>query len=163
MIQIISRQILLTPEHNKTNIRVPFRLAQAWNALFIHTCYDPKIVSDEAFARQQIEAGIRRYIPEQFRGRFGQWKDYMPVVNFITLSLDYEDEYIGCAHRHSPDQSHIISSSYSSPGFYRHAVLPGNWECVLNCHAVVDSSVIYTIQVFCADKDEELHDHIQAF
>ena len=163
MKSIVDRQIFLTPEHNKTNVQIPFRVEQDFDALFIRTRYVPKIVADEALARQQIEAGIRRYVPKQDRERYGRWQDYLPVWNFITLSLDFEEEYIGCAHRHSPDQAHIISAAYSSPGFYRHAVLPGLWKCELNCHAVVDETVTYTLQVFGAEKDEELHDHIQAF
>ena len=81
----------------------------------------------------------------------------------MTFSLDHEDEYIGCAHRHSPVMDHIISKEYSSPGFFRHAVVPGRWNCVLNCHAVVDEEVTYSLQVFGAGENEELHDYVQAF
>ncbi|MBQ6502790.1 MAG: hypothetical protein IJI57_02630 [Flexilinea sp.] len=160
---LISHTQILTPSDNKTNIDIPFRLRQSFPALFIRTKYDPKIVTDENLSRQQIEAGIKRYIPENAREQWGQWEDYMPVLNFVTLSLDYEEEYVGCAHRHSPVQDHIISENYSSPGFFRHAILPGRWNCSLNCHAIVDQTVTYTLELYGAEENEELHDHIQAF
>ena len=163
MITLLDRRVVLHPEHNKTNIDIPFLIPEAYHALFIRTAYSPKIVADEEFARKQIEAGVARYIPESAREKFGQWRDYLPVVNFITLSVDCEEEYIGCAHRHSPVMDHIISAEYSSAGFIRHAVTPGTWKCVLNCHAVVDESVTCSVQVFGADRNEELHDYVQAF
>ena len=160
---LLDKTILLKPADSKTNLDFPMTISREYAALFIRTAYDPKIVADEELARQQIEAGAKRYIPEEALKNLGSWRNYLPVLNFVTLSLDYEDEYIGCAHRHSPVQDHIISQSYSSPGFYRHAVLPGVWRCVLNCHAVVDELVTYSLRVYGAEENEELHDHIQAF
>ena len=119
-------------------------------------------VKGEAYAKE-IEAGIAKYVPENARAEYGNWKDYLPLVNFVTFSLDYEDEYIGCAHRHSPVMDHIISPDYSSAGFIRHKILPGVWNCVLNCHAVVDDVVTYSLKVYGADENEELHDYVQAF
>ena len=160
---LLDQTLILHPEDNKTNIDLPFSLTRSYSALFIHTAYEPKIIRDEAFSRQLIEAGIERYIPDNAKERWGNWRDYLPVMNFITLSLDHEKEYIGCAHRHSPVQDHIISASYSSPGFLRYDVTPGRWNCVLNCHAIVDKNVTYTLQVYGAEENEVLHDHIQAF
>ena len=160
---LLDQTLVLHPEDSKTNVDLPFFLSRPFAALFIRTSYEPKIVADESLSRKLIEAGIERYIPENARERWGKWRDYMPVLNFITLSLDHEDEYIGCAHRQSPVQDHIISASYSSPGFLRHEIDPGEWNCVLNCHAVVDENVTYRLRVYGAEESEELHDHIQAF
>ena len=160
---LLDKTICMTPADSKTNIDILLNIPKEYAALFIRTRYDPKIVADEELARQQIEAGAKRYVPEQDLKKFGSWRNYLPVLNFVTLSLDHEDEYIGCAHRHSPAQDHIISPAYSSPGFIRHAVSPGTWHFVLNCHAVVDALVTYSLQVFGAEENEELHDHIQTF
>ena len=153
----------IVPADTKTNIDIPLKISRPYHALFIRTAYEPKIVSDLEFARQEIEAGIAKYVPENARAVYGNWKDYLPLVNFVTFSLDYENEYIGCAHRHSPVMDHIISPDYSSAGFIRHKILPGTWNCVLNCHAVVDDVVTYSLKVYGADENEELHDYVQAF
>ena len=153
----------IVPADTKTNIDIPLRISRPYHVLFIRTAYEPKIVSDLEFARQEIEAGIAKYVPENARAVYGNWKDYLPLVNFVTFSLDYENEYIGCAHRHSPVMDHIISPDYSSAGFIRHKILPGTWNCVLNCHAVVDDVVTYSLKVYGADENEELHDYVQAF
>ena len=160
---LLDRTIRIVPADSKTNIEIPLEITEPFYALFIQTSYSPKVVSDPELARREIEAGIAKYVPEYARAEYGCWKDYMPLVNFVTFSLDYESEYIGCAHRHSPVMDHIISPRYSSAGFIRHAVLPGKWNCVLNCHAVVDSEVTYMLKVWGADENEELHDHVQAF
>ena len=160
---LLDRTIKIIPADNKTNIDIPLKVTKPFHALFIRTKYEPKIVADEEFARKEIEAGIAKYVPESARAEYGNWRDYLPLVNFVTFSLDYEDEYIGCAHRHSPVMDHIISPEYSSAGFIRHAVEPGIWNCVLNCHAVVDDVVTYSLKVYGADESEELHDYVQAF
>ena len=160
---LFSQTLTITPDDNKTNITVPVVLRRSYAALLIRTNYDPKVVADCEFARQAVEAAISRFIPAEARPVWGRWEDYMPVVNFITLSLDYNDKYIGCAHRHSPAQDHIISAVYSSPGFIRHEAAAGTWRCVLNCHAVVDAAVKYSLNIYGAEEGEKLHDHIQAF
>ena len=160
---LLDRTIKLVPSDSKTNIDIPLRVNEHFYALFIRTEYGPKIIEDLEFSRREIEAGISKYIPEEAREKYGCWKDYLPLFNLVTFSLDYEDEYIGCAHRHSPVMDHIISPDYSSPGFIRHAVIPGLWNCVLNYHAVVDDPVTYSLKIYGADENEELHDYIQAF
>ncbi len=159
---LLDRTIKIRPADSKTNIDIPLQISEPFHALFIRTAYEPKIVADLDFARKEIEAGIAKYVPENARAEYGNWKDYLPLVNFVTISLDYEDEYIGCAHRHSPVMDHIISPDYSSAGFIRHAILPGVWNCVLNCHAVVDDTVTYSLKVYGAEENEELHDYVQA-
>ena len=160
---LLDKTIKLTPSHSKTNIDIPFEIPRPFHALFIKTAYTPKIISDMEFAREQIEAGIAKYIPESARKEWGNWQNYLPLTNFVTLSLDCGEEYIGCAHRHSPVMDHIISTDYSSAGFIRHAVTPGTWYCVLNCHAVVSDIVTYSLKVYGAEENEELHDYVQAF
>lgn len=163
MIRIFENTFTLTPAESKTNVVVPLDVPRDFTALLFCTEYEPKIVADQVSARKAVEAAIECFIPEEARPVWGRWQDYMPVVNFITLSLDCGETYIGCAHRHSPVQDHIISASYASPGFVRHAACAGSWRCVLNCHAVVDEAVRYTLRVYGADENEEIHDRIQAF
>ena len=160
---LFDRTINIHPDDSKTNIDIPLEITEVFSALFIQTEYTPKIVEDRDLSRREIEVGVARYIPEYDLAEFGRWEDYMPLVNFITLSIDCGDEYIGCAHRHSPVQDHIISPVYSSPGFFRHTIRTGGWNFVLNCHAVIDKTVRYRLQVWGADENEELHDRIQAF
>jgi len=160
---LLDRSIKIVPSDSKTNIDIPLKVAGSRYALLIRTAYSPKIVNDPELARREIEAGIKKYVPEYARAKYGRWEDYLPLVNFVTLSLDYEDEYIGCAHRHSPVMDHIISPGYSSAGFIRHAVDAGIWNFVLNCHAVVSDPVTYDLKVYAADENEKIHDYVQAF
>ena len=160
---LLDRSIKIIPADSKTNIDIPLKITEPYHALFIRTAYTPKIIEDLDYARREIEAGIAKYVPESARAEYRNWKDYLPLVNLIIFSLDYEDEYIGCAHRHSPAMDHIISADYSSAGFIRHAIVPGTWNCVLNCHCVAVDPAVYSLKVYGADENEELHDYVQAF
>ena len=63
-------------------------------------------------------------------------ESYLPVKNFVTLSLDSSREYIGAIHRQSNKQELVVSSDYSSPGFFKTDIVKGEWKIMLNVHSV---------------------------
>lgn len=144
---ILDQKYLFVPESSKTNFPVPFFLRKDYHSMIIACHYQPKEVSDLDLCRKEIEAGLQQFLPADQMAEFGNWQSYLPLVNFITLSLDFGSLYIGCAHRHAPSQRHIISSEKSSPGFIPHAPQAGNWRAVLNVHAVISNPVEYSLQI----------------
>ncbi|MDR1903113.1 MAG: hypothetical protein LBQ88_12650 [Treponema sp.] len=134
-------------EDSKTNRCISIPLKEKFDALEFICSYTPKALSDETEAKRLIETGIAVYVPPEYIGQYGIWRDYLPVVNLLTLSIDYNETYVGCAHRHAPEQRHIISAGFSSPGFLKQPALAGNWRAVINVHAVVSNEVQYRLQV----------------
>lgn len=78
----------------------------------------------------------------------------MPLNNHLTLSLDYNDEYLGCAHRHPNKQKHIISPEFSSPGFLKHKIQMGSWKAVINLHHIAGGNVDYHIKISGIDGED---------
>ena len=147
---IVDQEICFHPEDSKTNLKIPFTLNHDYQRLVIHCAYAPKNVEDMVLAESEVKKGIEKYIPKEYRAGYGDWKSYLPVLNFVTFSLDHEGEFLGCAHRHAPIQDHTISADSSTPGFLAHAVKAGQWIAVLNVHAVVSPSVKYHLQITAA-------------
>jgi hypothetical protein len=100
-----------------------------------------------------LKEGSLRFVPEEYRKGIGPPEQFLPsVVSLITLSLDYNGRYLGCAHRHAPEQRHIISADFSSPGFLRQPALAGDWQAVINVHSVVCGEVRYHLRVLAHDE-----------
>jgi hypothetical protein len=146
---ILDEVILLHPEDSKTNVCIPFSLKKDYRSLEIICSYEPKNCDDNEKAKEMILEGLETYVPPEYREQCEPWEIFLPsVVSLITFSLDSPGKYLGCAHRHAPEQRHFISGDFSSPGFFRHFPRPGGWRAVINVHAVVSSEVAYHLQIF---------------
>ena len=112
-------------------------------------------------AKQLILEGLDSYSAPGYSGlqslqnHYGPLENFIPsVVSLITLSLDSEGEYLGCAHRHAPEQRNIVSAEFSSPGFFRFSPAAGNWRAVINVHAVVSPEVRYRLQILAYEGEK---------
>lgn len=160
MICLFEKNVILTPSLSKTNVEIPFRITEDHPALMFSAAYSPKSVEDMDLAKREIEAALKKFIPDERRDRYGTWEDYAPLVNLVTLSLDRDGHYIGCAHRHAPVQKHIISAGYSSPGFYRCPHTSGDWRAVINVHAVVSPEVRYELKIYALTEEEAARERL---
>ena len=137
----------LTPEQSRTNILVPFTVPCEFERLELRCQYSPKVVEDPAVAFQQIESCIQKYVRPEERPEVIRIEDYDIPVNFVTLSLDCGTEYIGCAHRHAPEQTIFVGAQGATVGFFAHPIVPGEWRAVLNVHAVISNTVEYGLTI----------------
>ena len=72
---------------------------------------------------------------------------FMPLLNLVTLSLDDSRSYRGAAHRQAAFQEHIISEKSASPGFIKGKIEKGQWQIVLNVHALVTEKCVCEIKI----------------
>ncbi|MDR1636382.1 MAG: hypothetical protein LBR93_03505 [Treponema sp.] len=152
---LLDRLILLHAGDAKTNVCVPFPVERDFESLEFVCAYGPKGYDDEDAARIMIEDGVRRFVPEEYRKGLEPLDRFLPsVTSLVTLSIDYKGRYLGCAHRHAPEQGHIISGNFSSPGFFRQPALAGNWRAVINVHSVVSGELRYRLRVLARDGSE---------
>ena len=157
---ILDRTIILHPEDSKTNVFIPFSLRKDYSSLEFVYSYEPKNCEDREKARELLLKGMETYVPAEYRGRLGSFgspgfiEDFLPsVVNLLTLSLDAPGRYLGCAHRHAPEQRHTVSAEFSSPGFFRHPPTAGDWRVLINVHAVVSRELRCRLKIL-AYKDK---------
>lgn len=132
---ILTKNFHFTAKDNKTHVSMPFSINREYAALHVRCRYSPKTLEELSLAEELAREAIRKYLSPSLE-EAPDWKKFLPIHNLITLSIDYEQEYAGCAHRHAPRQHHVISAGFASPGFERRRVLPGRWRAVLSVHAV---------------------------
>ena len=131
------------PEQDKTNIPLEFTVPEGIEKLTIDYEYSPKTLEDGKKAESLLAESIEKYLGDEYKA---EPKDFMPVKNLITLSLDDNGEYRGAAHRQADKQHHEISRAFASPGFVKGEIHCGKWQVVLNVHCCA-CEVNYKISV----------------
>lgn len=121
----------ILPEQDKTNIPLEFKVPNGIEKLIIDYEYAPKLLEDEVKATKLLQKSIEKYLEPEYKA---EPKDFMPVKNLITLSLDENRKYRGAAHRQANRQHHEISESFASVGFEKGEITSGEWTLVLNVH-----------------------------
>ena len=115
---LLQKEFIFHPEDDRTNRIVPFETARDYDHLEFVCEYSPKTISDPELVSREVQKGMEK---NGWTGRklFPADMDECKVLmNFVTFSLDYEGEYVGCAHRHDPEQVIVISEHGSSRGFF---------------------------------------------
>ncbi|NLX83267.1 MAG: hypothetical protein GXZ04_05575 [Clostridiales bacterium] len=152
---LLDQTILFHPEDDKTNHVIPFTLSRDCVKLEFACSYTPKVIQDEALKRWAVLSNIGRYVPRYqlplYQDMYDQVED---LVNLLTLSLDYEDQYLGCAHRHAPIQTHFLSAKQSSPGFLRHHPAAGDYRAVINIHSITSPEVAFHLVITALFEEE---------
>lgn len=122
----------ITPEKDKMNIKHSFAVPKGVTGLKITYSYSPKTVENE---NEAVEI-IKKYFSDYNEKLTKDPREYLPVKNLVTISVDDADGYRGAAHRQDNDQVHIISEDFASPGFIKGKIGEGQWDIVLNVHCV---------------------------
>lgn len=133
---ILKKEIRITSADEKTNISVPFTIESEAEKLFIDFSYSPKILEDDERANALIHECLVHDTGE-FIDEYSDYSEYLPLKNLVTISVDSPFGYRGAAHRHSPNQSHVLSVGESSAGFISGKIVSGDWRVMINVHAVV--------------------------
>lgn len=139
---IFSTKGKITADNDKTNLIHRFDVPENITSLKIKYSYSPKTVEN----REKAVSLVRSCFEKYDETIVGKPADYLPIKNLITLSVDENGKYRGAAHRQANKQTHIISESFSSPGFTKGKIGSGEWDIMLNVH-FIGCDVDYTITV----------------
>lgn len=132
----------VTVANDKTNLIHRFDVPEGIKKLTIRYAYSPKLLEN----REKAVALVRSCLENYEEPMLGQPKDYLPIKNLITISVDENGRYRGAAHRQANEQTHILSEDFASVGFEKGKISAGEWDIVLNVHSV-SCDVDYTISV----------------
>ncbi len=135
------------PADTATNVIVPFTVPRDFDHLEFVFSYGPKVVDDPVVILREVTACMEKYVAPADRPKEIRVEDFDKPVNFVTLSIDCGDEYIGCAHRHPPEGTIRIGAEDATFGFFRHPASAGAWRVVLNVHAVMAGTVDYHLTI----------------
>ncbi|WP_410770199.1 hypothetical protein [Fontibacillus sp. BL9] len=147
---IIAVEGKLTPLSSKTHITYQFHVEHALSSLEIDFRYSPKPFLDREASQPLILEAIETYSdPAWVELHKKQWENFYPLQNLLTLSLDSPTGFRGSAHRHAPEQQHIICPDWSktSPGFIAGDVPSGVWKVTISVHCVVTPDCRYELFV----------------
>ncbi len=140
---LLKKSIRVTPEDEKTNIFIPFSVPEGCGKIEIDYSYSPKVLEDEEKSILLVKENLLR---DGYEDK-GDYRQYLPLKNLITLSLDSPAGYVGAAHRQADIQHHEISKEFASVGFDKTEILAGEWVLALNLHAVVTDECRCEIEV----------------
>lgn len=140
---LLKKSITVTPENEKTNIFLPFVVEEGFSSLTIDYSYSPKVLEDEEKSILLVKENLLR---DGYEDK-GDYRQYLPLKNLITLSLDSPAGYVGAAHRQADIQHHEISKEFASVGFDKTEIIAGEWVLALNLHAVVTDECRCEIEV----------------
>ena len=143
---LLKKSIRVSPKEEKTNIFIPFSVPESIEKIEIDYSYSPKDLEDEKRSRVLIKENLIRDGWDEIAQK-GDYKEFMPLKNLITLSVDSPEGYVGAAHRQAPQQHHEISEKFASVGFDKLKITAGEWTLALNLHAVVTDEVCCEIEV----------------
>lgn len=136
----------ITVDKNKTNIAHYFDVPENIGTLTVNFRYFPKTIEDEKAALYEIKNCLEKYGANCENTDEKRLKEFLPVKNLVTISIDENGKYRGAAHRQNNEQRHILSSDFASPGFVKGKIESGKWDIVLNVHSV-SCTVDYEITV----------------
>lgn len=136
--------IFLSYKDNKKNVSIPFHLPKSAKKLRIFFSYTPSH-SEDAIAKAQVEEGLKRYSLEDYKDE--RIEDYLPIENFITLSLSLNGEYLGSHHNKAKRQEVVLTAEEASLGFKPTEIASGDWELQLNCHCIASENVQVEIKI----------------
>lgn len=153
---LMRREFHFTVSDVRKNILIPFETVRDYDRLAIRLRYGPKAIRDPEIIMPQIEQCVQKYFPPGYKLTEEDMKEYEQLFNFVTLSVDKNGEYVGCAHRHPPEQTILVSEAGSSWGFALTAASAGQWRVVLHVQAVVVGTVDCTVEAWGLEKGEEL-------
>jgi hypothetical protein len=143
---VFEKAITLTEKDHQTNVKLPFVVENPASKLIVNFQYTPKHAEDQQ-AYSKVEQALSKYVPQEEQKKWGTVTRYLPLENLVTISLSYEDEYIGAHHNKATTQEAIISPAFSSKGFLKKAIEPGCWELQLNVHCVASRKIEVSVAI----------------
>lgn len=151
---LLEKEIILTSENEKTNILLPFTVQEDREKLKITYSYSPKELGDCERARELIEKNLLNDTHGD-RELYPEYREYLPLKNLVTLSLNSPYGYMGAAHRQDKEQCHIISESFASAGFLKGKIIKGQWTLYLNVHALVTEKCTCRVKIEVGGEGDE--------
>ena len=152
--RLFATQLHILPKDDKTHINVSFDVPDGLKCLTVRTAYEPKYEYDEASCIEQIDKGLATQDIAQVL-TYKDKRRCVPLANHIGWSLHDGEKSLGTEHRHSPDQTHIISQKYSSNGFMTTPIRQGKWTLTASINGIVTNYIDIQVQVDGYEEDLE--------
>ena len=152
--KIYTTQLHILPKDDKTHINVSFDVPKGLKCITVRTAYAPKYEYDEAACIELIDKGLATQDIAQDL-TYEDKRRCIPLSNHIAWSLNDGEKNLGTEHRHSPDQTHIISQRYSSNGFIPTPIRQGKWILTASINGIVTKYIDILVEINGYEDDLE--------
>jgi hypothetical protein len=137
---------ILTPSCSKSSVTYAFELFKCVEKLCIDFSYTPKIMQSQSLASEIMKRTVIEFLPkEEIEGFLAEEKN---LCNMLTISLDYESDFRGSAHRHPCKQHVEISKTSATPGFLAGLLPEGRWLLTVSAHSVITDVCEYELHIY---------------
>jgi len=131
----LEKNIKLKEKDRKSTKCFSFNVDEEYKELRVFLSFSPGVLEDEEKCKSKIQREIKNYLDSE--DEVPSFKQFIPLKNLVTLSLQHEGEYLGNAHRWNMNQKHIISTEIASPGFNLCKCTKGEWKVIMHIHEIV--------------------------
>ena len=139
---LLTLEKTLTPADDRRTLRFAFEVPVPLQRLTVTLSYEPALLTDPDKARPIILKALEKYgYPVE------NWQGYLPLQNFVTVSLDDPQRCRGNAHRKTNPITLMLSEDEASPGLIAGDLPIGTWSLTLHVHALVSEQVDLFCQV----------------
>lgn len=146
--QLINITGKITGQDARSHIDHIFRVDKPCKCLKIIFNYYPAYLENKAYSERLI-----RECFVKFTGSVNEEKvkNYIPLKNLLTLSVDSPKGCLGTAHRHQAKQEHIISAGKASRGFMPAEIIKGEWNVTVSVHSIITDNIDYYLSLEAYD------------
>lgn len=135
---LLERDLQIDKSLEKTHLNFNFEVNEDFSRLVVDVSFSP--AHDGGAGTADVAATLRRDAP-YLNFTEEDLKRALPLRNYVEVSLDSPDGWLGSAHRHGSVKHYEISESQASLGFRPAKLTRGTWVLTLSVHAVVTPSV----------------------
>ncbi|WP_041711049.1 hypothetical protein [Clostridium pasteurianum] len=149
MEKILDLALTVNKSDIKSHKSIKFNVDKEAEILKIEFDYLPRVakeLGDIIYAFENRSSNLSHEEISSLKEKFIRGEE--ELKNLATLSLYYNNKYIGCAHRHIGKQTIIISSKESTAGFINAPIKTGLWEIVISLHGVFTDNMKIFVNAF---------------
>lgn len=138
----------LNKSHIQKHIIHEISLKKKYKKVIVEYSFAPKYLEDELENKEIIITAMERYGMNDYsyHEKVG-WQEYGKLKNQVTISIDDNNGFRGCAHRRDQYQKYILSTEEASPGFISGEVPMGKFRLTVSIHALVTEKFEYNIKI----------------
>jgi len=131
---VLEEKRRLSKEDQYKHLEYAFNLDKPAKELVVNFKFSPAYLSDREQSAEIVKEGFVKYVGEVIEDKV---KNYIPLKNLLTLSIDSPSGNIGTAHRHQDEQKHFINRIRASRGFHPAEIAAGRWKVIISTHSII--------------------------
>lgn len=120
----------LHKKDKKKHLSYAFEVKENFDILKIEFSYSPKELACKTSSKKIISKCLKKYTDMEKSEIELKYKNYLPLKNLLTISIDDSNGFRGAAHRQNNNEIFNLSADFASPGMISGLVTKGSWNII---------------------------------